>query len=122
MVATIADGEIWLVHQVLVKVTTNFDCTGDDCVMTVGDGNDADGFIVLADAEMQAADTEGTGFAAGWQGQAAATQGVYQDGNWNGFVYAPSGAAETIDWALTASGNDFAAGAATIYVVYTRIQ
>lgn len=122
-VATITDGEIWFVHAVLVDVTTNFDATGDDATLVVGDGNDADGFIVLADAELQAADTEGTGFTAGWQGMAAATQGVYLDGNWNGFVYAPSGADETIDYLIDeADGETLSAGAATIYVVYTRIQ
>lgn len=119
---TIADGEIWFIHGVLVRVTTNFDCTGDDCTLTIGDGNDADGFIVLADAEMQAADTEGTGFAAGWQGLVPATQGVYIDAAAGStyFVYAPSGAAETIDIAI--GGTSPAAGAGTVYVIYTRVQ
>lgn len=123
IVATVPDGQIWIVHKVLTKVTTNFDATGDDANLVVGDGNDADGFLVLADATLQAADTEGTGFAVGWQGQAAATIGAYLEANENGFVYAPSGAAETIDWAVTeTSGTTLAAGAATIYVIYTRIQ
>ena len=67
--------------------------------LTVGDGNDTDGFVVLADAELQAADTEATGYTAGWQGLIAATQGVYIDeaAGANSFIYAPSGAAETID-------------------------
>ena len=124
-VATIGDGEIWIVHDVFVNVTTNFDCTGDDATLVVGDGNDADGFIVLADAELQAADTEATGFAAGWQGLIAATQGAYIDeaAGANSFIYAPSGAAETIDWLVDeSSGESITAGAATIYVVYTRIQ
>lgn len=122
---TVADGEVWIVHGVLVNVTTNFDCTGDNCTLTIGDGNDADGFIVLADAELQAADTEATGFAAGWQGMAAATRGVYLDevttnAYTGGFVYAPSGAAETIDIAI--GGTSPAAGAGTVYVIYTRVQ
>ena len=74
---------------------------------------------------MQTADTEGTGFPAGWQGLVPATQGVYVDsaaGSSN-YIYAPSGAAETIDWLVDeASGETLTAGAATIYVVYTRIQ
>jgi hypothetical protein len=124
-VATIADGEVWFVHDVFVNVTTDFDCTGDDALLTIGDGNDANGFIDLADAELQAADTEATGFAAGWQGLIAATQGVYIDeaAGANTFIYAPSGAAETIDWLLDeTSGETITAGAATIYVVYTRIS
>lgn len=124
-VTTIADGEIWLVHDVFVNVTTNFDCTGDDTTLVVGDGNDPDGFVTLADAELQTTDTEATGFAAGWQGLIAATQGVYIDeaAGANTFIYAPSGGAETIDWLVDeASGESITAGAATIYVVYTRIQ
>jgi hypothetical protein len=114
---TVADGEVWIVHDVLIDVGTNFDCTGSDCTLQIGDGNDANGLLDLVDAEMQAADTEGTGWAAGWQGQLAATKGAYLvDGN---FVYAPSGAAETID--ITIGGTDPAAGAATVYIIYTRI-
>lgn len=121
---TIADGEIWIVHDILVRVTTNFDCTGDDCTLTIGDGNDANGFIDLVDAEMQAADTEFTGAAAGWQGMHTGTRGVYfNEATTNGahrFVYAPSGGAETID--AVVGGTSPAAGAATIYVIYTRVQ
>lgn len=115
---TVGDGEVWFVHDVLVNVTANYDCTGDDCTLGIGDGNDDNGLADLIDAELQAADTEGTGFAAGWQGQLADTKGAFlADGN---FVYAPSGAAEGID--ATVGGTDPAAGAATIYIVYTRIQ
>jgi len=122
-VATIGDGEIWLIHAVIIDVTTSFDCTGDDATLDIGDGNDADGFLDLADGQLQAADTEGTGFPAGWQGMTSAIVGAYLDANDNLFVYAPSGAAETIDWALDETeGETFDAGAATIYVVYTRIQ
>jgi len=122
---TVGDGEIWLVHAVFAQITTDFDCTGDDATLVVGDGNDADGFLVLADAELQTSDTEGTGWAAGWQGQVPATQGAYLDAAAGGraFVYAPSGADETIDWLVDeASGETLSAGAATIYIVYTRIQ
>jgi len=115
---TIGDGEIWIVHSVLIDVGTNFDCTGDNCTLQIGDGNDTNGLLDLVDAEMQAADTEGTGFAAGWQGQLAATKGAYLVDS--DFVYAPSGSAETIDIAI--GGTDPAAGAATVYLIYTRIQ
>lgn len=118
-VATIGTNEIWIVHSVLVNVTTNFDCTGDDATLVIGDGNDADGFIVLADAELQAADTEGTGFEAGWQGMTDATIGAYLDEVDMGFVYQST---ETIDWLLDETdGETITAGAATIYVCYTRI-
>lgn len=120
----VSDGEVWIVHDVLVNITANYDCTGSDCVMTIGDANDPNGFIDLVDAEMQAADTEGTGFAAGWQGMATGTRGVYlNEGTTNGahrFVYAPDGADETID--VLIGGTDPAAGAATVYIIYTRIQ
>lgn len=118
-IATVGDGEIWIVHNVYVQTTTNFDCTGDDCTLTVGDGNDADGFINAADANIQATFTEATGYAAGWFGLENGSNGAYtvDEGS---FVYAPSGAAETIDYAI--GGTSPAAGAATVYVVYTRIQ
>lgn len=117
--ATIGAGEEWLVHNVYLEVTSNFNCTGDDCVMTIGDGNDADGFCVFADAELQAADTEGTGWSAGWQCQVAATRGVYQDGT-GGFIY-DEASTETIDAFMTAAGNDFSGGAATAHIFYTRL-
>jgi len=122
-IATIGDGEVWFVHDVFVNVTADFDTgANNDAALTIGDGNDTDGFVVLADAELQAADTEATGFTAGWQGLIAATQGAYIDeaAGANTFIYAPSGADETIDYAIT--GTDLAAGTATVYVIYTRIQ
>lgn len=116
---TIADGEVWIIHDVLVNVTTNYDCTGDNCTFQIGDGNDANGLVDLVDAEIQAADTEVTGGAAGWQGYLSGTRGAYL-ANGGGFVYAPSGAAETIDFAM--GGTDPAGGAATVYIIYTRLE
>lgn len=124
-VATIADGETWLVWAVFISVTTDFDCTGDDATLIVGDGADTDGFVVLADAELQVADTEQTGSPAGWQGLVAATMGVYLDGAVSSapHIYAPRGSAETIDYLISeGSGDTLTAGRATIIVVYTRIQ
>ncbi|MGD8499066.1 MAG: hypothetical protein PVJ86_00370 [Phycisphaerales bacterium] len=121
-VATIADGEIWFVHAVFVRTTTNFDADGDDATLTIGDGNDADGFIVAADAQLQATFTEATGFAAGWYGIENGSAGAYTTDDGGPFVYAPSGGAETIDWVVDeTSGETLSAGEATIYVVYTRI-
>lgn len=116
-------GEICLIHSVLVNVTANFDATGDDATLVIGDANDADGYIVLADAELQAADTEGTGFAAGWQGLAAATLGAYLDLNHNSFPVVGSTSGYTMTYAVDeSSGETLSAGAATVYVTYTRIQ
>lgn len=115
---TIPDGAEWYVDSLVLNVTTNWDATGDDVTLVIGDGNDADGFCVLADGELQTTDTEGTGWAAGWQCQVAATRGVYQDGT-GGFIYAPSGAAETIDAVIDeTSGETIAAGAATAHIWY----
>lgn len=122
-VATITDGEIWLVHSVFLHTTTNFDCTGDDVTLVIGDGNDTDGFLAVADAELQAAFTEATGFQAGFFGIEAGSGDAYTIDDGGPFVYAPSGSDETIDWLLDeTSGETITAGAATIYVVYTRIQ
>ena len=115
---TIADGEIWIIHNCLVNVTTNFDCTGDDCTLQIGDGGDANGLADMVDAEMQAASVAVTGATAGWHGYAAGTRGAYMTSG-GGFVYAPSGAAETID--ITIGGTSPAAGAGTVYLLYTRI-
>lgn len=122
---TVADGEVWFVHNVFCNVTTNFDCTGDDCVLHIGDGNDEDGFLDLDDAELQTTDTEITGAQAGWQGMYTATSGAYLIGSsMTGFVYAPSGSAETIDIMIDddSAGTNPTAGAATCYLVYTRVE
>lgn len=121
-IATVTDGEIWWVHRVIVNVTTDWDVTaGDDATMDIGDGGDVDGFLNLADADLQIAAVDYTGAQAGWQGIDGATPaGVYSIGGPH--IYAPSGADETIDWAVGATGDDLTAGEATIYVVYTRLQ
>lgn len=115
---TVPASQTWVVHRVICNITTNFDCTGDDCALIIGDGNDTDGFLVLADAELQAADTEGTGFAAGWQGLVAATVGAYLDPEGT-FVYA---ATDTIDIDVrdASAGTNPTAGAATCYLDYSR--
>lgn len=119
-VATVADGEMWYVHAVFAEVTSNFNCTGDDCTLDIGDGTDTDGLLDLDDGELQAADTEGTGAPAGWQGfMSTDTRGAFL-ANGHGFIYAPSGAAETIDFAV--GGTSPAAGQAYVYVVYTRFK
>lgn len=121
-IATIADGEIWIVHRVIISVTTSFTATGDDVTLDIGDGNDADGMLNLADADLKVGATDYTGAQAGWQGLDGATPtGVYLIGGPQ--VYAPSGADETIDWLLDeTSGETITSGAATVYVHYTRIQ
>jgi hypothetical protein len=116
---TIGDGEIWFVSAVYCHVTTNYDCTGDDCTLNVGIGEDADALLDLDDAELQTTDVDEANGAAGWQGYSADTVGLFM-ADTGGTVFAPSGAAETIDIAV--GGTDPAAGAATCYLVYTRVQ
>ena len=113
---TVGASEIWFIYAVYCEVTTNFDCTGDDCTLTIGDGNDADGFLVLIDAEMQTTDAEFTGAPAGWKGLHTDSMGAYLSGL-APFVYDGT---DTIDYAV--GGTDPAAGAATCYVVYQRVQ
>lgn len=121
--ATITDGEIWFVHSVFIRTTTNFDATGDDVTFVIGDGNDPNGFIDAVDAELQATFTEATGFAAGWFGIENGSSGAYTTDDGGPFIYAPSGADETIDWLLDeTSGETISAGSLTAYIIYTRIQ
>jgi hypothetical protein len=121
--ATIADGEVWMILACYANVTTNWDATaGDDATFDVGDENDPDGLLDLDDAELQASDTEGTGGAAGWQGFLSTdTAGAYRTQG-HPFLYAPSGTAETIDLAWGATGDDLTAGELTVYLVYVRLQ
>lgn len=124
VVATIGAGEIWLVHDVLVQVTESFVAdTGNDATLTIGDGNVADGlFTATNDANLAADYSEGTGYPAGWVGMGPDEKGAYLDVNGHGFIYDPA-AEETIDWAVDeTSGETLSAGAATIYVFYTRIE
>lgn len=118
---TIGAGEVWVVHTVFCHITTNFDCDGDDCTLHIGDGGDADGFLDLDDGELQTTDTEGTGAEAGWQGfMSTDTVGAYLT-NGLPFIYADA-SAETIDIAVDdTGGTNPTAGAATCYLVYTRL-
>jgi hypothetical protein len=121
-VCTIGANEVWYIHAVFAEVTTNWDATGDDALVEIGDGSDSDGLLDLDDAELQAADTEGTGAPAGWQGfMSTDTRGAYL-ANGHGFIYNP-GSEETIDYTIDeTSGETLSAGALTVYVVYTRLQ
>lgn len=116
-IATVGASELWLVHAVYANVTTDWDTAGNnDATLDIGDGSDADGLLDLDDAELQAADTEGTGAPAGWQGfMSTDARGAYL-ANGHGFIYSSG---DTIDYACGGTAAD--AGAATIYVVYTRV-
>lgn len=120
---TIGADEIWIIQGVYCEVTTNFDCTGDDCTLQIGDASDPNGLLDLVDGELQASDTEMTGAPAGWQwGGHADTIGAYLTTG-NGFVYNPA-AEETIDIDIedTSDSSDPTAGAATCYLIYMRVQ
>ena len=121
-VATVGAGEVWIVHAVYFETTTNFDCTGDDCTLIVGDGNNDDGFLVLADAEMQTTIQEIAGGATGWTGMGSGTVGSYLSAIAKiGFVY---DGAETIDIKIedNSDNSDPTAGVGILYIFYTRIQ
>ena len=123
-VLVVAGGTAIIVHDVWVETTTNFDATGDDATLNIGDSDDEDGFCVLADAEIQAAYAAFTGAAAGWSCNTVATREAYFDeggtGWIGGMVY---DGADTITWTLDeASGETLSAGEATIWVLYTRIK
>ena len=111
----VTGSETWVVHNVLFNVTTNYDCDAN-CTVIIGTGDDTDGFLVLVDAEMQAADTEGTGWATGWQGQLAATTGAFLITKQE-FVM---DAADGID--IDFGGTSAAAGAGVVWINYTRLD
>jgi hypothetical protein len=119
--ATIGAGEVWIILGCYANVTTNWDVSaGDDAYLNVGDDGDADGLLDLDDAELQAADTEGTGAAAGWQGfMSTDTRGAYMAST--PYVYGLA-AGDTIDVAWGATGDDLTAGELTLYLVYIRIK
>jgi hypothetical protein len=116
---TVGATEVWYIHRVFCNVTTNFDCDGDDCTLDIGDGTDADGFLDLDDGELQTTDAEISGLPTGWQGFGSTdTRGAY--------LAAGGGVIEsndTIDITVAdTGGTDPTAGAATCYIVYTRLQ
>jgi hypothetical protein len=122
--ATVADGEVWLVYDVFIQTTETFtDTAGNDEAFTIGDGNDADGFLSASSTELASDFTEATGYADGFYGVENGSGGAYTLDDGGPFVYAPSGSSETIDYALTSGdGDDIGAGALTMYLVYARIE
>ena len=121
-VAIVGANEKWLVHSAIVETNTNFDCTGDDTTLVVGDASDANGLINAADAQLQATFTEATGYPAGWFGLENGSNGAYtvDEGLW---AVEASTVPVTITWTLDeTSGETITAGAATIYLVYTRLE
>jgi hypothetical protein len=119
-IATIGAGELWFVHSVFISVTVNFDATGDDATLVIGDGNDPNGFIDAADANLQTTFTEATGFEPGFYGIENGSSGAYTTDDGGPFVYKDT---ETIDFLIDeVSGETLTAGKARVYVIYTRIQ
>lgn len=113
---TSAAGEIYEIVDVFYFVETSFDCTGDDCTLDVGTGDDVDGFLDCADATLQDAYTDYTGADAGWGGlDGSAPTGAFLVGG----PHIMSGD-ETIDFAV--GGTDPAAGSVDIYIVYRKLQ
>ncbi len=122
--ATVADGEIWLVHSVFIQTTETFtDTAGDDETFVIGDSGDADGFLSAGSTELASDFTEATGFAAGFYGIESGSQGAYTLDDGGPFVIAASGADHPITYTLASgAGDDIGAGALTMYLLYTRIQ
>jgi len=113
---TVSAGEVIEVVDVFYQVTSNFNCTGDDCTLDVGTGDDVDGFLDCADANLQTTFTDYTGADAGWGGlDGSAPTGAFLVGGPNIL-----GGAETIDVAV--GGTDPAAGTAYVYIVYRKLQ
>jgi hypothetical protein len=122
--ATVADGEIWLVHSIFIQTTETFDDTaGDDETFVIGDEGDADGFLSAATTELDSTFAEATGFAAGFYGIENGSQGAYTLDDGGPFVIVASGADHPITYTLASgAGDDITAGALTMYLIYTRIQ
>ncbi len=118
---TVGATEVWYIDRVFCNVTTNFDCTGDDCTIEIGlTGGDIDGFLDLDDAELQTTDAEIAGLTASWQG--------FGSTDTRGAFFAAGGGVilknDTIDIKIedTSATTNPTAGAATCYIVYTRLQ
>ena len=123
-VATVGAGETWWVHDVIVHVTEAYSVAGDDATFLVGDDLDVDGFIVLADADLQLGVNEYTGGALDWKGVISTTRGVYLDGtssqDSHGHIYTDT---QTIDASvIETTGATGDAGSADVYVIYTRLD
>lgn len=115
-------GSIYFVYSVFIETTTEWTVTaGDDETLTIGDGNDPDGFLAAAHTQLVDTFTEATGYASGWYGLENGSGGAYTLDDGGPFVYDNAGA-ETVDIAWGATGDDLTAGAATAYIVYMRIQ
>ena len=118
---TVGATEVWYIDRVFCNVTTNFDCTGDDCTIEIGlTGGDIDGFLDLDDAELQTTDAEIAGLTAGWQG--------FGSTDTRGAFFAAGGGVilgnDTVDIKIEDNSDQSnpTAGAATCYIVYTRLQ
>jgi hypothetical protein len=118
---TVGASEVWWIDRVFCNVTTNFDCTGDDCTIEIGlTGGDIDGFLDLDDGELQTTDAEIAGLTAGWQG--------FGSTDTRGAFFAAGGgvilANDTIDIKIEDNSDQSnpTAGAATCYSFYTRLQ
>lgn len=102
VITSVADG--YCVKDVWIEITTTYD---GDAVITVGDGNDTDGF--LADAGINQGVT-------GYYGTDPATRGAYLVGGLDK-IYT---GADTVDATITSTTGS--QGAATVYVHITRLK
>lgn len=111
-------GETWLIHSVWFKTAVDWDGDG---AFIVGDGTDADGFLVMANASLDPAYDETAGLA-GWppgtRGLRNSNEGVYltNAGVPQSFISLPGG---NIVFANTPGTSS--AGNGTLYMQYTRL-
>ena len=126
VLATVEVGEIWVVHDILVHCTTEYDDTaGDDEAIEIGTGEDEDGFCVLGTAELIPTYAAATGFAEGWSCNSVQDRGVFFDeaatNSWvGGFIIEST---ETIDVKVSSgAGDDITQGSIDVYVIYTRLE
>lgn len=121
----VADGEVWLIHNILWETTQSFNATGNDEVIWIGDANDEDGFCVIEGSEADQNYELVTGGAPGWQCDSPDTRGVYLEGvtTQGGFLYEADGVDMDIYATIDeTSGATLSQGAATVHIWYTRIR
>lgn len=117
---TIPAGQIWMVADLRVRITEDFAATGDDSILLIGDDANDDGYcenVAAYDATHQI----DSGWPLGWVCEGGQKGSYINPQNIGGSFPAegPTDITVTID---ETSGESITSGAATVYLLYTRIQ
>ena len=117
---TIPAGQIWMVADLRVRITEDFAATGDDSILLIGDDANDDGYcenVAAYDATYQI----DSGWPLGWVCEGGQKGSYINPQNIGGSFPAegPTDITVTID---ETSGESITSGAATVYLLYTRIQ